>query len=149
MSSIFANTRLKLTELLRYTRVIVMKKYEVIVKTNIKDRPKDHEMSAAIILAHHFKSDITFLRPQTDKTPDIAVGSTKWEIKSPRGNSKKTIENNLRVARKQSRNIVIDLRRMKMHQKRATARINFFLANPHHFKRVVIITKSRKVIEIL
>lgn len=126
-----------------------MKKYEVIIKTDLADRPKDHELSAALILADHFKSDVVFLRPQTDKTPDIDVDGTKWEIKSPRGNSKKTIENNLRTARKQSRNIVIDLRRIKMHQRQANARINFFLSNSHSFKKVLIITKSQRVFEIL
>lgn len=35
-----------------------------------------------------------------------------WEIKSPKGKSSRTIENNLRSALRQSPNIVIDLRRM-------------------------------------
>ncbi|MFZ2545395.1 MAG: hypothetical protein WAW80_05450 [Candidatus Saccharimonadales bacterium] len=98
-----------------------MKKYEVIVKTDLADLPKEHELSAALILAYHFKSDVIFLRPHTDKTPDIDVSGTKWEIKSPKGNAKKTIENNLRTARKQSENIVIDLARSKMHHSRAMA----------------------------
>lgn len=124
-------------------------KYEVIIKTDIRDRPKDHELSAALILARHFKSDVIFLRPQTDKTPDIKVAGLHWEIKSPRGNGKKTIDNNFRAARTQSLNIVIDLRRIKMHKSKATARISFFLSTPHRFKRVLIITKERKVVEIL
>ncbi len=124
-------------------------KHEVIVKTGLRDRPKDHELSAALILARHFKSDVIFLRPQTDKTPDIEVVGLRWEIKSPRGDGKKTIDNNLRAARKQSFNIVMDLRRIKMHRSKATARISFFLSTPHKFKKVLIITKDRKVIEIL
>ena len=104
-------------------------KYEIIIKTDLKDRPKGHELSAALILAGHFRSDVVFLRPEIDKTPDIEVGTTRWEIKSLRGDGKKTIDNNFRTARKQSLNIVIDLRRIKMHQSRATARINFFLSN--------------------
>ena len=106
-------------------------------------------MSAAIILANYFKVDITFLRPLADRTPDIDVNGVKWEIKSPKGNGKKTIDNNFRAARGQSRNIVMDLRRIKMHQSKASARINFFLSTPHHFKRVLVITKSKKIIEIL
>lgn len=123
--------------------------YEVIIKTDLKDRPKDHELSAALILAEYFKSDITFLRPQIDKTPDLDVDGTKWEIKSPKGDGKKTMENNLRTARKQSLNIVMDLRRIKMHQNKAVNRINFFLSKPHRFKKILVITKSKKVIEIL
>lgn len=90
-------------------------KYKVTIKTGLKDRPEDHELSAALILAAYFKTDATFLRPRSRKTSDVEINGTKWEIKSPRGNSKKTIENNLRAARKQSRNIVLDLRRIKLH----------------------------------
>lgn len=90
--------------------------YEVIVKTDLADLPKDHELSAALILAYHFKTDVIFLRPETKKTPNIDVNGTKWEIKSPKGDSKKTIENNLRTAHKQSQNIVIDLARSKIRK---------------------------------
>ncbi len=126
------------------------KKYEVIVKTDIQNRPKDHELSAALILAnYYFKTDIVFLRPEANRTPDIAVDDARWEIKSPMGNSKKTIENNLRMARKQSKYIVIDLRRIKMHKARALARINYFLSRQKQIKKVLVITKDQKVIEIL
>lgn len=124
-------------------------KYKIVIKTDLKDRPKDHELSAALILADYFKSDVIFLRPQIDKTPDVEIDSMKWEIKSPKGDGKKTIENNLRTARKQSLNIVVDLHRIKMHQNKAITRINFFLSKPHRFKKVLVITKSKKVIEIL
>lgn len=127
-----------------------MKKYEVIVKTDVKDRPKDHEMAAALILAnYYFKADIIFLRPESNKTPDIEVDGVKWEIKSPMGNSKKTIENNLRMARKQSKHIIIDLRRIKMHKVRAVSRINYFLSKQTQIKRVIIITKDQKIVDIL
>lgn len=125
-------------------------KYGINVKTDLQDRPEDHELSAALILAVHFKTDVVFLRPESRKTPDIKIHHTKWEIKSPRGNGKKTIDNNLRSARKQSQNIVVDLRRTKLHQQKAISRINFYLsAGPHGFKRLLIITKTGKVVDIL
>lgn len=127
-----------------------MAKYEVIVKTDLVDLPKDHELSAALILAYHFKTDVVFFRPERKKTPDIDVNGTKWEIKSPTGNGKKTIDNNLRAAHKQSRNIVLDLRRAKLHQSKAIARINYYLsAGSHKIKRLKIITKTQKIIDIL
>ena len=127
-----------------------MAKYKIIVKTDLVDVPKDHELSAALILAYHFKSDVIFLRSETKKTPDIDVNGTKWEIKSPMGNGKKTIDNNLRAAHKQSRNIVVDLRRAKLHQARAIARINHYLsAGPHKIKHLKVITKTHKIIDIL
>lgn len=126
-----------------------MKKYEVIVKTDLADLPKDHELSAALILAYYFKTDVTFLRPKYARTPDVDVDGVKWEIKSPMGNSKKTIENNLRMARKQSHNVVIDLRRIKMHKVRAVSRINYFLSRQRQIKRVIVITKDQKIVDIL
>jgi len=126
------------------------KKYEVIVKTNPVDAPKDHEMTAAIIMAYHFNTSVVFLRPESKKTPDIDVNGTKWEIKSPKGNAKKTIDNNLRTARKQSRYIVIDLRRTKLHQSKAEARIRHYLVSgPHKINGLKVITKTRKIIDIL
>lgn len=127
-----------------------MAKYNVIVQTDLVDVPKDHELSAALILAYHFKTDVIFLRPERKKTPDIDIKGTKWEIKSPRGNGKKTIDNNLRAAHKQSRNVVLDLRRSKLHQNKATALINYYLlAGSHKIKHLKIITKTQKVIDIL
>jgi len=53
-------------------------KYKVIVKTNIIDHPKDHEMRAALILANkYFKSDVVFLRRESYKTPDLDIGGVK------------------------------------------------------------------------
>jgi len=124
------------------------RKYQVIVKTDILDAPKEHELSAALILANYFKADAIFLRPQIHRTPDVQIKNTKWEIKSPRGDGKKTIENNFRTARGQSSYIVIDLRRSKMHQSKAKARIGSYLSKPHHFKQVLLITKSGGVVEI-
>jgi hypothetical protein len=81
------------------------RRYEVIVKTSAEDAPEKHEMSVAIILAHHFKTDVIFLRPQHARTPDVDVNGTKWEIKSPLGNGKRTIDNNFSEARGQSKNV--------------------------------------------
>ena len=89
-------------------------------------------------------------RPETKKTPDIDVNGTRWEIKSPRGNAKKTIENDLRTARKQSENIVIDLARSKMRYTRVIARSKFYIrTEAHDIKHLKIITKTQKIIDIL
>ena len=125
------------------------KRYEVIVKTSVEDAPEIHEMSAALILAYHFKTDVVFLRVQHGRTPDVDIDGIKWEIKSPLGDGKRTIDNNFSEARGQSKNIVIDLRRTKMHQAKASARIRYYLSTPHHFKQVLVITKSKKVVVIL
>ncbi|MEI6054394.1 MAG: hypothetical protein WCQ49_03475 [Candidatus Saccharibacteria bacterium] len=127
-------------------------KYKVIVETDIINRPKDHEMKAALIVANeYFKFDVIFLRPEAYKTPDLKAKGIKWELKSPIGNGKKTIENNMRAARKQSEYLVLDFSRIKLHQTKAISNINYYLKNSssNQFKRVVVITKDRKILEIL
>lgn len=100
--------------------------------------------------AYHFRADVIFLRPERKKAPDVDIDGTKWEIKSPKGGGKKTIDNNLRAAHKQSRSIVLDLRRTKLHQSKAIARLSHYLsAGPHKIKHLKIITKTQKVIDIL
>ena len=126
-------------------------KYKVIVETGIVDSPQGHELKAALILANeYFKANIVFLRPGIHSSPDVECDGEKWEIKSPLGSGKKTIENNLRAARKQSKKIVIDFTRMKLHQTKAIANIKFYIKNsPGQFDKVIVITKSKKVIAIL
>ena len=80
-------------------------------------------MSAAILVANYFKTDVVFLRPSSLKSPDLKIKNAIWELKSPIGNSKNTIHNNIKGARKQSDNIIIDLRRCKMNNSQALAKI--------------------------
>ena len=47
--------------------------------------PKNHEFSAAIVIAEHFRSDVVIIRPASFRTPDLDVDGTKWEVKSPMG----------------------------------------------------------------
>ena len=123
-------------------------RFKIIVEANNSDPPQAHELAAAIIMTEHFKSDVAFIRPASYRTPDIEINQIRWELKSPMGSSARTVENNMRTARKQSKNLIIDLRRIKMHQRRAVSRINFFLSRPNQFERVIVITKSKKIIEI-
>jgi hypothetical protein len=123
-------------------------KYKIIVETDINDPPKSYEFEAAIIIAGHFKSDVIFIRPENFKTPDFDVNGIKWELKSPMGGSVRTIENNMRSARKQSLNLIVDLSRIKLHQQQALSRIKFFLSKPNQYRKVLVITKSKKIIEI-
>ncbi len=73
-----------------------------------------HEKLAVDFLASQLGYDVTFLVPNRRKgvkTPDIVMNGLNWEIKCPKGKSSRTIENNLRLALKQSPYIIIDLRR--------------------------------------
>lgn len=124
-------------------------KYTIVIEATISDPPKEHEFAAATVMTKHFRSDVVFIRPANFRTPDFEISGIKWELKSPMSSSARTIENNMRTARKQSKNLIIDLSRIKLHQSRAISRINFFLSKPNQFDKVLIITKAKKVFEIL
>lgn len=124
-------------------------KYRVIVKTMPKGAPYDYEMSAALLVANYFKTDVIFLRPIPLKSPDFKIKNQIWELKSPRGNSKNTISNNIKGARKQSMNIIIDLRRCKLNEHKAFANIrNLYKKRKRKIGTYLIIKKNGIIIDV-
>jgi hypothetical protein len=127
------------------------KEYAIIKPVGLKPKPDEYEENVAELVALHFKSDIKFVKRETTTTPDLLVlrYNQRWEIKNVKGNSKHTIQNNLREAGHQSDHIFVSLLRTKMTEKQAISRINFFLKNdPNTIKHIILITKSGKTIVI-
>ncbi len=125
------------------------KKYQLHISGKIKPYPADHEISAALIIATYFKDDVIFIkRSQNSKTADFQINGKIWELKSPIGNGKRTIQNNLRKADRQSPNIILDLRRCKMHSSQAMSKINFELSKAHNISNLIVIQKNQKVIAL-
>jgi len=123
-------------------------KYNIVIPVGMKPRPKIHEETAADILAMYFKSDVYFIKTNTHETPDLSIQDIKWEVKSPTGSSANSIQKNMREASAQSDNIVMDLRRSKLHQSRALGYIRQFTDRSKKLKRVLVITKSSQILTI-
>ena len=121
----------------------------VIIPPDIFPYPEPHEISAAVILANHFKTTVTFRKRQNQlHTADYLIHNQIWEIKSPKGSGKRTMQNNLRDANLQSQNIIIDLRRCGLTQTQALSRIHEYLGiNRNGIKRILVITKTKTVID--
>ena len=127
-------------------------KYKIIEALNEADPPKEHEKRATRIIAQYFKSDIIFNRKTNSSSPDLTVIRTNqiWELKSPLGNGKRTMANNLRDASHQSKLVIIDLSRCKMNNQNALSRINNFLdSGDSTIKKLLVIDKAKNVLEIL
>ncbi|MBR0372781.1 hypothetical protein IJH72_02485 [Candidatus Saccharibacteria bacterium] len=126
------------------------KRFKIIYDFNETDPPKPHESKVAKIIAEYFESDVQFIRKTACSSPDIVVMKTHqtWEIKSPLGNGKRTISNNLRNASRQSKFIILDLSRCKMNNSRALTRINEYSkkGNPN-IKKLLIIDKKGHVVD--
>lgn len=128
-----------------------MLKHNVYVEDSKDSKPRPHERKAAEIIANYFKSDIIFVRRLQSKTPDLLVLKTniRWELKSPIGGGKHTIQNNLRNADSQSENVILDLTRSKLTDKQGISRAKEFTKKERsRIKRLKILTKEKHLIDI-
>ncbi len=81
-------------------------------------------------------------------SPDIEMWGKKWEIKTPKENGKYTIEHTIQHASKQSKHIIIDLRKSKMSESKALLKIQRESRLRKVIKTVLVITKSRDLLII-
>ncbi len=111
---------------------------------------EQHELDVAKVL-NKLGKDVEFILPSRVKfsrTPDIRMDGLLWEIKSPKGSSSRTIENNLRTALKQSKNIIIDLRRIKIDEKRAISQIMKQFKFSKLINRIILIKQNKEILDI-
>ena len=116
--------------------------------SNLNNPPEKTEFEVAKFFAGLGK-DVVFIRPSAipkQRRPDILMDGVEWKIKCPEGKSKRTIENNIRSAEKQSNSIIIDLRRIKLPEKRCLTEINFNFKTKPRIKRILVITKTCELV---
>lgn len=134
-----------------YARVKNMKKYTVHVEDFKDSEPRPHEKKAAEIIAELFESDLIFMRRIQSKSPDLYIlkTNTRWELKSPKGGGKHTIQNNLREADSQSNNIILDLTRAKLTDRQGISRAKEFIREERsRIRHLKVLTKDKKLIDI-
>lgn len=110
---------------------------------------QDHEFATVRVLLDH-GYDIELIPPSRIKglrLPDIMMLGSPWEIKSPEGHGKYTVQNTLQTAVGQSRNIIIDLRRCKMSEAEAIEKFEKEYLKSKNIRRMKIINKSAEIID--
>ena len=110
---------------------------------------KEHE-NATVVFLTELGYDVELIPKINIKgihTPDIKIGKTKWEIKSPKGEGGSLMKNTVQKALKQSQYIIIDLRRTKRHQIKCLRELKREFDNSKNLKRVIIITKSGQTLD--
>ena len=125
---------------------------QVIIPVDHPNQPKPHEVDAAFVLARHYRTNVEFILPIDDykrKTPDIRMLNIEWEIKTPKGKAKSTISNQLRRGSKQACNLIIDTRHTKLNYIEIERRVQFGVKNSSSIKKLLLINKSGKVVELL
>jgi hypothetical protein len=86
---------------------------------------------------------------QSSKSPDIFMNGEKWELKSPKTDRLAAIERNLKLATRQSGNIVIDSRRMR--KLRDSTIQNFLLQKLKQqktIKKLLFVNRKHQLIDI-
>ncbi|MCL2869460.1 hypothetical protein FWF48_01455 [Candidatus Saccharibacteria bacterium] len=110
--------------------------------------PEKHEQRTTDVLALA-GFDVVFLVPiPGQKTPDIKMSNLKWEIKCPKGKGKHLIHNTVHRAAAQSSNIIVDLYRIKIPEAKVLVGIVKYSNELKNIKRVKVIDKSRKIIDL-
>jgi hypothetical protein len=124
------------------------KVYKVEVPTDYKIRTG--ELNAAQILAKHYKSNITFLsqaKGYKEKSADFIIKDIRYELKSPITSSINSLEKLIRIASKQSENVVMDIRKSKITEKRMIELCKDRLKNIKRLKKIVLIVNNKKILE--
>ncbi len=106
---------------------------------------QDHELKVGHILART-GHDVIFLPVGPGKSPDIMYRGKIWEIKSPKGSKRRTIENNIRNALRQSQNIIIDLSRTQRAENICINDIQTQINHRPALKSVIAIAKAGTII---
>lgn len=81
------------------------------------------------------------------KTPDVIINGVAWEIKCPGGNNYKTIERALHRGVRQSQNIILDLRFMKIPDQKLHQIVIRLFAHSRSIRKLKIIFRSQKVVD--
>ena len=113
-------------------------------------RPEPHELETADIFTA-LGYNVEFLAPSRTKgsrTPDVNIGGVLWEMKSPTGNGRRVVQDQLRRAIKQSKNIIFDARRTRLDDKKIQIELEKHIKTFRSIKRLTLILKNNKIIYI-
>ena len=115
---------------------------------NLKCLPEKHERATASYFADRGEN-IAFIKPsfvKGSRSPDFIMHGRIWETKSPIKYSKRSFEDNLKKAIKQSENIIFDLRRLKMNDEKKYLNELEKWSNSRGIKTLLIITKDGRLL---
>ncbi len=111
--------------------------------------PEKHELATANVFTK-LGVDVEFLAPSQTKhsrTPDVLIDGVVWEMKSPIGSSRYTIQNQFKRAAQQSRNLILDSRRIKLQSKYIEKEVAKQLSLRRSIRKLKLITKTGSIID--
>ncbi len=129
---------------------------KVVIEKELGATPTIIESEVVDILVQNgvVREHVLFLKPNRvvgSKTPDIQIDyDVKWEIKSITKDGKYTLEHSLRLGLSQSKNLVIDIRKLGGQvQSKYSHRIEMEYRKRKSWLGAIIVLKSHKANGIL
>lgn len=113
--------------------------------------PEKHELDTLLVfteLGYDVELVPISLTPHA-KSPDAIIGGKTWEMKSPTGHSKSTLEHCFKKAARQSENIIIDLRRTKIDDQNAISQLKNQFYHSKRVKHMKIISQKGEVLDFV
>ena len=111
-----------------------------------------HELETARALASAGR-DVEFLRRTEGhqvKSADVSIDGATWEMKAPKTSDVRRLERVVRRASQQSPNVVVDTARSpRMGDAAAERELRRIAPLNRRLRRLVLVTKARRVIDIL
>lgn len=110
--------------------------------------PEKNELETAKYFAAIGK-DVTFIRPSSipnQHRPDIEMDGLEWEMKAPTGSGKRNMEYNFRKAVTQSKNIIFDLRHVKIPEQQCIAQLEKEFSERPYLNKLYVIKKNGELL---
>lgn len=117
-----------------------------VIPDDILRKPEEHEKRVAQILADYFNCNVTFVKTEIIKTADLNIRGKIWELKSPIGNSKHTIQHQFNRANKQSKYLVIDCFRTSRRESIVKRESIRYFKESSLFKGLIMVSRKGKII---
>ena len=108
-----------------------------------------HESDTVVIFTE-LGHTVEYIKPTNIpkiKNPDIMIDGKIWEMKSPDGKSDRTVERIFKKGAKQSVNLILDLRRIRVSEEKAIEDAKKRFEKSKRVKQMIVITKKRKLLE--
>lgn len=108
-----------------------------------------HEYDTIVFLTE-MGMDIELIPPSNipgRKTPDFIMNGLVWEMKSPKGKTRSTIEHAFQTAMKQSNNILFDIRRTQLPEAKTIIILEQLFSYSKGVKRLSIITRDHRLLD--
>lgn len=109
--------------------------------------PDKHEKVTADTLTH-YGIDVHFRKislAKGDKNPDVDMLGEIWEFKAPKGDGKRTIDNQFKAAESQAENLVLDTFRTPLSLESVVTAVSESLTR-RKIAKVIVITKEKELL---